>query len=31
VRQVREIADYVARRPAGNGAVREIIEHLLLA
>ena len=31
VSQVREIADYVARRPAGNGAVREIIEHLLLA
>ena len=28
VRQVREIADYVARRPAGNGAVREIIEYL---
>ena len=29
VDEVLRIADYVARRPAGNGAVREIIEHLI--
>ena len=31
VGEVIAIADYVARRPAGNGAVRDCIEHLLLA
>ena len=31
VPEVRAIADFIPSRTAGNGAVREIIDHLLLA
>ncbi len=30
-REVREVADFITARPGGKGAVREAIEHLLVA